>query len=270
MGKLFLVSTPIGNLEDISYRAIRTLKEVDMVAAEDTRRTGILLKKFDIKKPMISYHKFNEKKQVEKIITHLQEGNEVALVSDAGTPAISDPGYILVEKVIAEGFEVSAIPGPCAFISALAMSGLDTTSFTFFGFMPKQKGRKNEFIKEMLEHNKTSVFYQSPHDFSDTLEQIYKLQPNKKIVVVREITKVFEERKDGTAEELLAYFCNGIKGEITMLLPKAEKKKPKLEEGAVMVKELVDDGRFLKEACKEVALNTGLSQRDLYQHYIKK
>ncbi|WP_350343710.1 16S rRNA (cytidine(1402)-2'-O)-methyltransferase [Proteinivorax tanatarense] len=269
MTKLYLVSTPIGNLEDISYRAISTLNKADIIAAEDTRRTGLLLKNFEINNQMISYHKFNERKQTEKIIQYLKKEKSVALVSDAGTPAISDPGYLLVQQVIKEGFEVSAIPGPCAFISALAMSGLDTNSFTFFGFMPKQSGKKRDLITEMLNHTKTSVFYQSPHDFLDTIKRIHQLDTNKKIVVVREITKVFEERKEGTPAEILSYFAEGIKGEITVILAKGLEKKLSFTDGADMVEQLIKEGKYVKEACKEVAEQTGLSQRELYQHHIK-
>ncbi|WP_072907570.1 16S rRNA (cytidine(1402)-2'-O)-methyltransferase [Anaerobranca californiensis] len=270
VGKLYLCATPIGNLEDMSIRAIKTLQQVDYIAAEDTRRTGLLLNHFSIKTPMLQYHKFNEKKQVLKIINKILEGYNVALVSDAGTPGIADPGQILVEKALENNIEVIPIPGPCALICALIISGFDTTNFKFVGFLPKGTQKLKELEKLLLEPS-TIVCYQSPHDLLDTLEKIEQLDPKRKIVVVREITKLYEERLAGTALELINIFKEkGIKGEFTLVIEGNKLPQYSFEQGIAEVETLLNQGYYLKDACKHVAGKMGLSQRELYQYMLKK
>ncbi|QNO14900.1 16S rRNA (cytidine(1402)-2'-O)-methyltransferase [Alkalicella caledoniensis] len=269
-GKLYLCATPIGNLEDMSLRAINTLKGVDFIAAEDTRRTGMLLKHFSIESKLIQYHKFNERKQVDNIIELLDQGKDVALVSDAGTPGISDPGEILVRAVNGKGHKVVPIPGPCALICALTISGLDTSEFKFIGFMPKGNSKKPVLEKAMSEHC-TVVFYQSPHDLLSTLEQIEKIDNQRKVVAVREITKIYEEKIAGNAKELISHFNErGIKGEFTILIEAKEEEIHTISQGIVLVEELLEQGQFLKEACKNAAKELNLGQRDLYQFMINK
>lgn len=267
-GKLYLCATPIGNLEDISARAIKTLIEVDVIAAEDTRRTGMLLKHFDIKTPMTQYHKFNERKQLSLLLNRLLEGQNIALVSDAGTPGIADPGQVLVKEALEKGIKVVSIPGPCALISALTVSGLDTTSFKFAGFLPKGN-QKKKVLKELLKENCTVVCYQSPHDLIDTLQCIDEIDSDRVVVLVREISKIYEERLSGTPRELIDVFEEkGIKGEFTLLFEGSSYKEYKLEDGIKDVKFMLDQGEFLKKACKEVSAKMELSQRELYQHFI--
>lgn len=267
-GKLYLCATPIGNLEDMSVRAVNTLKEVDYVAAEDTRRTGILLKHFSIEAKLIQYHKFNERKQLDNLLNLMEQGNDIALVSDAGTPGISDPGEILVKAANQRGIKVVPIPGPCALICALTVSGLDTTEFKFIGFLPKGNSKKPVLL-EAMDQLCTVVFYQSPHDLIKTLEQIKEIDNQRQIVVVREITKIYEERIAGNAEYLISHFAErGIKGEFTLLIEGKEKEVYTLSQGIKRVEELLEKGLFLKEACRDVSKELGLGQRDLYQHML--
>lgn len=269
-GKLYLCATPIGNLEDMSIRAIKTLADVDVIAAEDTRRTGMLLKHFDIKTPMAQYHKFNEKKQLTYMITLLLKGQNIALVSDAGTPGIADPGQVLVKEALENGIDVVSIPGPCALISALTVSGLDTASFKFAGFLSKGSKKKKE-LTDLLKERTTVVCYQSPHDLMDTLECIDEIDPNRIVVLVREITKMYEERISGTPRELVDVFEEkGIKGEFTLLFEGSSAIEHSLEDGIEEVKFLLDQGEYLKKACKEVASKMELSQRELYQNFINR
>lgn len=269
-GKLYLCATPIGNLEDMSARAIKTLADVDLIAAEDTRRTGMLLKHFDIKTAMTQYHKFNEKKQLAFLIDKLLEGKNIALVSDAGTPGIADPGQILVKEALEKGVEIISIPGPCALICALTVSGLDTTSFKFVGFLSKGSKKKKE-IDELLKEKCTVICYQSPHDLISTLEYIDEIDSNRNLVLVREITKIYEERLSGTSKELIEIFKEkGVKGEFTLLLEGSRAVEHSFEDGIEEVEFLLEQGEYLKRACKEVATKMDLSQRELYQYFINK
>lgn len=224
MSKFYVVATPIGNLGDITLRAIETLKNVDLILCEDTRVTKKLLDKYNIETPTLSYHAHSKLSKTDKIIKLLEEGKDLALVSDAGTPGISDPGAILVSK-IKENFEeekvqVIPIPGASAVISALSASGLPTHEFTFLGFLPHKKGRETIF-KEIAESKRTYAFYESPHRILKTLESLEKFCPKKKVCIARELTKIYEEFKTGTPEEVLEYLKqNPIKqkGEFTVLV----------------------------------------------------
>lgn len=216
---LYLVPTPIGNLEDITLRAIRVLKEVDFILSEDTRQTGILLKHFDIKNALVSHHQFNEHKTLDAILRRLGSGEVAALVSDAGTPGISDPGFLLVRACLREGLEVEVLPGPTALIPALVASGLPCESFLFVGFLPHKKGRTSK-LKELAASPYTLVFYESPFRLSKLITQLAEyMGPDRRASVSRELTKLHEETVRGTLEELSARFSEKeIKGEIVVVV----------------------------------------------------
>jgi 16S rRNA (cytidine1402-2'-O)-methyltransferase len=219
MSKLYIVPTPIGNLEDITLRALRILKEVDVILAEDTRTTGNLLKHFSIDKKMISHHLHNEHKTVEQIVDRIKVGETVALVSDAGTPAISDPGFMLVRECIKHDIEVDCLPGPTAFVPALVNSGLPMESFVFNGFLPQKKGRQTK-LKELVGETRTMIFYESPYRLVKTLGEFAQYLGNdRQVSVSREISKMFEETKRGTLKELAEYFSQKtVKGEIVIVI----------------------------------------------------
>jgi 16S rRNA (cytidine1402-2'-O)-methyltransferase len=218
-GKLFLVPTPVGNLEDMTFRAIRVLKEVDLILAEDTRTSGILLKHFQIENRMMSHHKFNEHKSLSTIVSRLQMGENIALISDAGTPAISDPGFLIVRACVEAGVEVECLPGATAFVPALVNSGLPNDRFCFEGFLPQKKGRQTK-LKELAEECRTTVIYESPFRLVKTLTQMIEVMGEaRKVSVSREISKVHEETVRGTLVEVKNYFENHPpKGEIVMVL----------------------------------------------------
>ena len=217
--KLFVVPTPIGNLEDMTFRAIRVLKEADLILAEDTRTSGFLFKHFGIETPMHSHHKFNEHKTVESVVQRIKNGQCVALISDAGTPAISDPGFLVVRECIANEIEVECLPGATAFVPALVCSGLPNDRFCFEGFLPQKKGRQTK-INRLAEETRTMIFYESPFRLAKTLSQLSEVFGGERHVSVsREISKVFEETKRGTLSELSEYYnINTPKGEIVIIV----------------------------------------------------
>lgn len=219
MSKLYVVPTPVGNLEDMTMRAVRVLNEVDLILAEDTRTTSVLLKHFDIHTPMSSHHKFNEHKTVEQVVSRIQQGTTVALVSDAGTPAISDPGFLLVRACVAHDVDVECLPGATAFVPALVNSGLPNDRFCFEGFLPQKKGRQTKF-KELAVEERTMIFYESPFRIVKTLEQMAEYWgTERKASVSREISKKFEETVRGTLSELIVHFTeNPPKGEFVMVV----------------------------------------------------
>jgi len=217
--KLFVVPTPVGNLEDMTFRAIRILKEADLILAEDTRTSGFLLKHFEIKTPMQSHHKFNEHKTVESVIQRIKNGQTIALISDAGTPAISDPGFLVVRQCVENGIDVECLPGATAFVPALVASGLPNDRFCFEGFLPQKKGRQTKFT-ELESEKRTMIFYESPFRLVKTLTQLSKHFGNdRKASVSREISKMFEETKRGTLQDLALYFTeHSPKGEIVLIV----------------------------------------------------
>lgn len=218
-GTLHLVATPIGNLEDITLRALRTLKECDVIAAEDTRRTGQLLKHFGISTPMLSYHHFNEARRSEEIIGRLQRGDAVALVTDAGTPGISDPGERIVRAAIAAGLRVEPVPGPCALIAAITASGLPVDEFHFIGFLPHKSGQRRKRLEALLSIPGTLILYESPYRIGKLLEELTQVFPEHRLVLARELTKKFEEFFRGTAAELLQVARErSLKGEFVVLI----------------------------------------------------
>lgn len=219
MGKLYIIPTPIGNLEDITFRAIRLLNEVDLILAEDTRTTGILLKHYDIQNKMQSYHKFNEHKAVSHIIDRLKGGENMALVSDAGTPGISDPGFLIARECAREGVEVECLPGATAFVPALVASGIPSDRFCFEGFLPQKKGRMTR-LKNLTEESRTMVFYESPHRVLKTLTQLAEhLGENRYASTNREISKKYEETLRGPLKELISHFSvNEPRGEFVIVV----------------------------------------------------
>ncbi|MDQ3046963.1 MAG: 16S rRNA (cytidine(1402)-2'-O)-methyltransferase [Bacteroidota bacterium] len=217
--KLYIVPTPIGNLEDITLRAIRILKEVDLILAEDTRKSGSLLKHLGIEKKMYAHHQHNEHKTVTMIAEKIAAGEKIALITDAGTPGISDPGFLLIRECIAKGVEVECLPGATAFVPALVNSGLPCDSFCFEGFLPQKKGRQTK-IKSLVNETRTIVLYESPHRLIKALEQFIEFfGPERRVSVSRELSKMFEENKRGTLQEVLEHFkAKTIKGEIVIVL----------------------------------------------------
>lgn len=216
---LYIVSTPIGNLEDITFRAVKTLKTVDYIAAEDTRHTKKLLNHYQIEAQMLSFHAHSSPHKIEKILTLLKSDKTIALVSDAGTPGISDPGYILIKQAVEQGIKVIPIPGASALLPALVASGLPMNQFLYLGFIPAKKGRQTLF-QSLITESRTTIFYESPHRLLKTLTQISTiLQPTRKMVIARELTKIHEEFIHGTAVELLAHFqANKPKGEFVLII----------------------------------------------------
>lgn len=223
--KLYLVPTPVGNLEDMTFRAVRLLQEVDLILAEDTRTTGFLLKHFAISTRMQSHHKFNEHKTVEQIVSRIKGGESVALVSDAGTPGISDPGFLLVREAVAQGVNVECLPGATAFVPALVDSGLPTDRFCFEGFLPQKKGRKTR-LEELAQETRTMVFYESPFRVVKTLTQLAEVMGEERLASVsRELSKMHEETRRGTLRELIDHFSvNEPRGEFVMVVSGKSKK----------------------------------------------
>ncbi len=217
--RLYVVPTPVGNLEDMTFRAIRVLKSVDLILAEDTRTSGFLLKHFEIKTPMHSHHKFNEHKTVENVVQRIKSGQTVALISDAGTPAISDPGFLVVRQCVENGIEVECLPGATAFVPALVASGLPNDRFCFEGFLPQKKGRQTK-INMLATESRTMIFYESPFRLVKTLTQLSEVfGVERKASVSREISKIYEETKRGTLQELIQYYTEHIpKGEIVIIV----------------------------------------------------
>jgi 16S rRNA (cytidine1402-2'-O)-methyltransferase len=226
MSKLYLVPTPIGNLEDITIRAIRILKEVNTILAEDTRKTGILLKHYNIETRMNSHHQFNEHKTLSQIINRIQTGEVMALVTDAGTPGISDPGYLLIRECLANNIDVECLPGATAFVPALVNSGFPCDRFIFEGFLPVKKGRQTK-LKQLAENELTMIFYESPHRLVKTLEQFAEVfGKDRNVSVSRELTKLFEETQRGSIEDVISYYKDKtVKGEIVIVVEGMDNKK---------------------------------------------
>ena len=272
-GKLYIVATPIGNLEDITLRALRILKDVDIIAAEDTRQTLKLLNHFEISKPLMSYHRHNEEIKSNILIEKLKKGNNIALVSDAGTPGICDPGEEIIKKSIEEQIEVIPIPGPCAMVNALIASGVDTKEFYFLGFLPLNKKLRKEKIEEIKNAEKTIIIYEAPHKMKNTLGDLKDILKDRKIVLARELTKVHEEfiRKD--IEELLAIVDN-LKGEMILIIEGIKKKNNvenklnnlTLEEH---YKYYENQGIDKKEIIKKIAKDRNVNKNDIYMKFVK-
>ena len=266
-GTLYLVATPIGNLEDITLRALRVLREADLIACEDTRQTGKLLQHFEIiAKPMVSYHEHNEAARTVELIAKLEDGSNIALVSDAGTPLVSDPGYRLVTAAIGAGIVVVPIPGASAVLSALSGAGLPTDAFRFCGFLPPKSGQRRKALEELRGEDCTLVFYEAPHRILETLSDVSVAYGNRPVVVARELTKLHEEFVRGTADEVRAQLAArpSVKGEITLVIGKgaAVVSDTPIEEA---VRKLEQKGVPRMDAIKQVARERGLSKREVYK-----
>lgn len=271
-GTLYLCATPIGNLEDMTFRAVRILKEVDVVAAEDTRHTRKLLTHFDIHTPLVSYHEHNKLGRGPELIERLLAGEDIACVSDAGMPGISDPGSHLAMLAIEAGITVTPVPGANAGLSALIASGLDTTEFHFIGFLSKQKKNRLETLARIKPIQGTLIFYESPHRLKDTLGELLTALGNRNIVAARELTKKFEEFRRGTIEELIDYYKEEApRGEFTLIVDGASEEEAQIVEETInMTVEqelimLMENGTEKKEAIRQVAKRRNMPKRDVYQ-----
>ena len=273
MGELYVVATPIGNLEDITLRAINILKKVDLIAAEDTRHTLKLLNHLEISKPLISYHRHNEELRVDLLIEKLEEGQNIALVSDAGTPGICDPGQEIIKKCIEKEIKVIPIPGACAMINALICSGLDTNEFTFIGFLPLNKKLRKNKLEEIEKSNKTIILYEAPHKLKNTLKDLKEVVNDRKIVLAREITKIHEEFIRESIDELINKIDN-IKGEIVLLIEKNTISNQENKFDHLTLEEhyklYEDKGYNKKEIIKKLAKDRNVNKNEIYQQFINK
>lgn len=271
-GKLYLVATPIGNLEDITLRAIRILKEVDVIAAEDTRHSLKLLNHLEISKPLISYHRHNEEVKSDGLIEKLLNGENIALITDAGTPAISDPGEFIVKKAIEKNIEIVPIPGACALINALITSGLDTREFSFYGFLPLNKKLRANKFDELKKERKTMILYEAPHKISATLNDIYKNLGDVNIVLARELTKIHETFIRGKVSEVIEKIKE-IKGEMIILIQGNseieidEVEELSIEEQYELYKK---QGLTKNEIIKKIAKNNGVKKNEIYMKFLDK
>ncbi|HXE64727.1 MAG TPA: 16S rRNA (cytidine(1402)-2'-O)-methyltransferase [Bryobacteraceae bacterium] len=267
-GRLYVVATPIGNLEDITYRAVRILKEVDWVACEDTRTTRRLLDHYGISKPAVSYHEHNESGRAAELIARIEQGENGALVSDAGTPLLSDPGYRLVHAAAEAGIRVEALPGPSALLAGLVVSGLPTDRFLFVGFFPAKQGQRRQLLESLAEEAATLVFYEAPHRIVETLEDIAATLGKRQMVVGRELTKIHEETLRGMADEIRESLIarDAIRGEFVVMIGKAESSSAGSDVPIeVTIETLIGAGIDRMEAIKTVARERGLSKREVYK-----
>ena len=271
-GELYLVATPIGNMEDITLRAIKTLKNVDIIAAEDTRHTLKLLNHLEISKPLISYYRHNEDVKSDVLIEKLKEGKNIALVSDAGTPGISDPGEEIVKKCIEENINIIPIPGACAMVTALVASGLDTKEFTFYGFLPMNKKLRKAKLAEISENENTIVIYEAPHKLDSTLEDLKQVLKNRKITIARELTKIYEEFIRGNLENIEDKVSN-IKGEFVLIIEGKKKESSSQDKFANMSLEehyefYAKEGLEKKEIIKLIAKDRKVAKNEIYRYFL--
>ncbi|MBQ9374969.1 MAG: 16S rRNA (cytidine(1402)-2'-O)-methyltransferase [Ruminococcus sp.] len=269
MGKLYLVGTPIGNLGDMTYRAVETLKQADFICAEDTRVTAKLLNHFDIKKPLVSYHEHNAKAAGRQVVDRILSGESCAIVTDAGMPCISDPGEDLVKLCYQNGIEVNVVPGPSAVVSALAVSGLDTSRFTFEGFLSVTKKQRFSHLAQVKDCTSTMIFYEAPHKLIYTLKDMLEYFGDRKISLCRELTKIHEEVFRTTLSEAVDYYTeHSPKGEFVLVIEGAKAEDlleaETIEQAFLQVKDLVSKGMRGADACKEIAKSTGFSKGELY------
>lgn len=277
-GTLYLCATPIGNLEDMTFRAVRVLKEVDLIAAEDTRNSIKLLNHFEIKTPMTSYHEYNKIEKGKKLVEKLQQGMNIALITDAGTPGISDPGEELVKMCHEAGVTVTALPGACACITALTISGQSTRRFAFEAFLPTDKKERKTVLEEMSRDTRTVILYEAPHRLFKTLKELLEVMGDRKITICRELTKKHETAFLTTVSEAIAYYeVNEPKGECVLLLEGRSRKEIQKEEQSrwesMSILEHMDvylsQGIEKKEAMKRVAKDRGVGKRDIYQQLLQ-
>lgn len=276
-GKLYLCATPIGNLEDMTYRVVRTLKKVDLIAAEDTRNSIKLLNHFEIKTPMTSYHEYNKIEKGMKLIEKLQSGMNIALITDAGTPGISDPGEELVKMCYEAGIEVTSLPGAAACITALTLSGMSTRRFAFEAFLPSEKKERQAVLKELIDETRTIIMYEAPHRLVRTLHELLDVLGNRRITVCRELTKKYETAFVTTLEEAVSYYeANEPKGECVLVMEGRSRAELRQEEVAkweeMSIEQHMDyylnQGISKKDAMKLVAKDRGIGKRDVYQQLL--
>lgn len=270
-GTLYIVATPIGNLEDMTYRAVRTLGEVDLIAAEDTRHSLKLLNHFNISKPLTSYFDHNQRFKGDRILNALRQGKSVALISDAGTPCVSDPGYHLIRDAVAESISVIPIPGASAAIAAISVSGLPSDTFTFAGFPPARQGKRRTFLARMSGLPGTLVLYEAPHRLEQTLQDMLHVFGERQIVVARELTKIYEECIRGTVSEVITLARDKARGEVVILV--APPDEPVHEEAEaldqVLQRLLHEEGLSVKDAARKAAEITGVSRNEAYSDALR-
>ena len=274
MGTLYVVGTPIGNMDDITYRQLETLKSVDFIAAEDTRVTLKLLNRFEISKPLVSFHGHSSRSCAEGIINRIESGENAAIVTDAGMPCISDPGEVLVKMCAERGVDVKVVPGPSAVVSALAISGLDTSRFAFEGFLSMTKKQRNDRLDSIKNDSRTLIFYEAPHKLRATLEDLYKYFGDRRIALCRELTKIYEQVLRMTLSEAIEYYKeNNPKGEFVLVVEgtpeQAAMEDITAEQAIELVKALVDKGEKLPSACREIAKQTKFSKSFLYSEILR-
>lgn len=270
MGKLYVCGTPIGNLEDVSIRLLKTLRKVDLIACEDTRHTIKLLNRYRIKKRLVSYHKYSQPRQEDFLMAELSDGKAIALVTDAGMPGISDPGSGLIQRAISMGVEMEVVPGPTAIVTALIMSGIDCNGFVFAGFLPRQSGKRQETLNELKQEKRTVVFYEAPHRLLPVLKDIEHIWGDREMAVARELTKIHEEILRGTVSGHLRHFTlNPPRGEICLVVSGYEE-PPKTADLDVIkgeVDELIKGGISKKEALRRKAREYGMKRSEIYNYY---
>ncbi len=272
-GKLYLCATPIGNLEDITYRVLKTLKEVDLIGAEDTRHSIHLMNHFEIKTPMTSYHEYNKVEKAKILVEQMKEGKNIAIITDAGTPGISDPGEEIVRQCYEAGIEVTSIPGPAACITALTMSGLNTRRFAFEAFLPAEKKERQRILQELKNETRTIVLYEAPHHLVRTLKELQKVLGDREITLCKELTKIYEKAEKSTIEKLIEKYEDAeIKGEYVLVIQGKAFEEIQKEEQEIYLKITVEEhmqkyllqGMDKKEAMKQVAKDRGISKREVY------
>ena len=277
-GKLYLCATPIGNLEDMTYRVVRTLKEVDLIGAEDTRNSIKLLNHFEIETPMQSYHEFNKYDKAKELVQMMLDGKDIALITDAGTPGISDPGEELVKECLENGIEVTSLPGASACVTAISMSGLSTQRFCFEAFLPKDKKKKENVLKQLQNETRTIIIYEAPHRLTKTLAELEKALGNRRVSINRELTKKYEEsflttlknaREKYEAEEPRGEFVLVIEGKDQEALDQEERQKWEDMSLEDHMKIYLDEGLDKKAAMKKVAKDRGVSKRDIYNQLVQ-
>jgi len=276
-GTLYLCATPIGNLEDITFRVLRTLKEVDLIAAEDTRHSIKLLNHFDIHTPMTSYHEYNKYDKAEYLVGLMLDGKNIACITDAGTPGISDPGEVLVQKCYEAGIKVTSLPGPAACITALTMSGLSTRRFAFEAFLPADKKQRAQILEELQDETRTVILYEAPHHLVKTLEELFKTLGSRKVRICRELTKKHETVYADTLDGALAHYrdIEEPRGECVIIIEGADRedlnkqKQQSWEEMTIEEHMALYEDMNRKDAMKQVAKDRGVSKRDIYQALLK-
>lgn len=266
-GTLYICATPIGNMEDITVRVIKTLRSVDLIAAEDTRQALKICNRYHIRSPLISYHEHNEKKRSKLLLEQLKSGKSIALVSNAGTPGLSDPGYRLIKACIEEGVAVEILPGPAAAIAALVVSGLATDKFVFEGFLPRRKGERGRALQRLVSESRTVILYESPHRILSLLQEMEELFEGRKVALVRELTKKFEEVVRGTPTEILSHLkSKAPRGELVIVIEGSREKREYSDEFIrARLESLMTEGLSKRDAIAKVAAETGVARRIIYE-----